>query len=212
MTHRARKLHSIALNLEPAHYLQGFRSDVGSLFLPTLSDGRVGDEVAARIGLFGRDIRATLFGSIALVRRVGRPSLPPGVEVALDRMSIPAANFLAAAAKGQRLTFRERGPRYVVATPLRIGRESGEQESATINVSEGGCAVSWDGPLPLVGEVVTVRLSDGLFAKTARAVVCWNASGSEQRCAGLRVTAEGRAARAWKSIVLQAARSGVRAA
>jgi Tfp pilus assembly protein PilZ len=205
MIPRARRLHSIALNLEAAQYLQGWRADAVSLFLPALSDGRVGDEVAARVGIFGQDIRATLFGSIALVRRVGRPSLPPGVEIALDRMSLPAAHFLAAAAKGEKLSYRERAPRHVVATPLRVTREGVEQTTVTVNISESGCAVSWSGPLPLVGEV--------LFSKALRAVVCWNSpGGAVQRCAGLRLLAEGRAGRAWKGVVEQAAKSGARTA
>jgi Tfp pilus assembly protein PilZ len=213
MIPRARRLHSIALNLEAAQYLQGWRADAVSLFLPALSDGRVGDEVAARVGIFGQDIRATIFGSIALVRRVGRPSLPPGVEIALDRMSLPAAQFLAAAAKGEKLSYRERAPRHVLATPLRVTREGVEQTTATLNISEGGCAVSWAGPLPLVGEVLAIRLGEGLFSKALRAVVCWNSpGGAVQRCAGLRILAEGRGGRAWKAIVEQAAKSGGRTA
>lgn len=213
MTLGARRLHSVALNLEGAQYLQGWRAEARTLFLPTLSDGRVGDEVAVRIGLFGQVIRATLFGSIALVRRVGRPSLPPGVELALDATSLPAAQFLATAARGERVSFQERAPRFLVARPLRVTREAVDQETVTLNVSTGGCAVSWAGPLPLVGDVLSVRLGEGIFAASTRAVVCWNSPGGPlQRSVGLRVLADGRAARAWKAIVSEAARSGGRAA
>ena len=118
-----RKLHSVAINLEAAQYLAGWRPEVGSLFLPTLSEARVGDEVAVRIGIFGQTIRATLLGTVGLVRRVGRPSLPPGVELTLDRASLPAGMFLAAASRGEKVTFRERAPRYVYSRPLRVIRD-----------------------------------------------------------------------------------------
>jgi Tfp pilus assembly protein PilZ len=207
-----RKLYSIAVNLDAAQYLRGWRAE-GSLFLPALSEGRLGDEVAARVGILGRPIRATVFGTVTLVRRVGRLSLPPGVELALDRMSLPAAKFLAAAARGEKLPFRERAPRYVFACPLRFQGDGMKQDATTFNVSDGGCAVGWSGSLPLVGEVLTARLDEGLFAKTVRAVVCWTGAGDAlQHCAGLRVAADGRAARAWKALVARAAKSGGRAA
>jgi PilZ domain len=206
-------LHSVALNLEAAQYLTGWRPEAGTLFLPALSEGRVHDEVAVRVGLFGQTIRATLFGTISLVRRVGRPSLPPGIELAVDRVSLPAAQFLALAARGEKVTFRERAPRYVVERRLLLTRDGGEREASTMNLSEGGCAVRWSGPLPMVGEVLSIKIAEGLFPSTARAVVCWNSLGGPlERCAGCRIIAEGRAARAWKTIALEAARAGARPA
>ncbi len=202
-------MHSVALNLEAAQFLAGWRPGAGTLFLPALSEGRVHDEVAVRIGIFGHPIRATLSGTISLVRRVGRPSLPPGIDLMLDRVSLPAASFLALAARGEQVTFRERAPRYVVEKRLLVMREGTGCEITTLNLSEGGCAVTWSGPLPMVGEVISLKLGDGFFASSTRAVVCWNAvDGPLQRCAGLRIVTEGRSARAWRNIVADAARSG----
>jgi hypothetical protein len=213
MTIGARKLHSVALNLEAAQFLAGWRPEEGTLFLPALSEGRVGDEVAIRIGIFGQAIRATVFGTISLVRRIGRPTLPPGVDLALDRMSLPAAQFLALAARGEKLTFRERAPRYVVKRNLLVTRDRSERETTTINVSEGGCAVAWHGPLPLVGEVVSIKVGEGFFAATARAVVCWNAVGGPfLRCAGLRIITEGRGAKAWRVLAAEVAQEGSKTA
>lgn len=213
MTAAGRKLHSVALNLEAAQYLGGWRPEDGTLFLAALSEGRVHDEVAVRIGIFGQAIRATVFGTISLVRRVGRPSLPPGIELAVDRVSLPAARFLALAARGDKLNFRERAPRYVFERPLLLSRDGEERESTTMNLSDGGCAVSWSGPLPMVGEVVSIKLAEGFFPCAARAVVCWNAVGGPlERCVGLRIIAEGRAARAWRHIAEDAVRSGARPA
>jgi PilZ domain len=211
MTSGARRLHSVALNLEAVQYLAGWRPEAGTLFLPALSEGRVQDEVAVRVGIFGQPIRATLFGTISLVRCVGRPSLPPGIELAVDRVSLPAAHFLALAARGERVSFRERAPRYVIARPFLVTRDGDEREATTINLSEGGCAVTWTGSLPMVGEVLSLRVAEGLFPCSARAVVCWNSVGGPlDRCVGFRILAEGRAARAWKSVAAEAARSGAR--
>lgn len=214
MSTGVRRLHSIALNLEAGQYLAGWRPEASTLFVPALSDGRVGDEVAVRIGIFGKTIRATLFGSIGLVRRMGRPSLPPGVELKLDATSIPAAHFLALAARGEQLTFRDRPPRYLVKRRVIVSRDGAEIEAVTVNLSEGGCAVEWSGPLPMVGEVLGLKAGEGFFAANGRAVVCWNAlGGTVPRAVGLRIEPEGRAARAWRSLAAEAAKkSGGRSA
>lgn len=207
-------MHSVSVNLEPSQFLAGWRPESGAIFLPTLSEARVGDEVAARIGVLGQTIRATVFGKVALVRRVGRPSLPPGVELSLDRASIPAARFLATAARGEPVSFRERAPRFAAERTLKVALSTGESfEATTINLSEGGCSMRWPGTLPQVGDVVVLELGKGLFSPRARAVVCWNALGGvADRSVGLRIVLRGRGARAWKSIVTQLARSGARAA
>jgi hypothetical protein len=206
-------LHSVTVNLEGAQYLAGWRPEAGNLFLPTLSESRVGDEVAVRVGIYGQTIRATLFGKISLVRRVGRPTLPPGVEVHLDRQSVAAAGFLAMAARGEPVTFKERLPRFAHEQKLAVEHGGAGLEVTTLNVSEGGCAVRWPGKLPLVGDVVSFRLGDGLFAPTARAVVCWNQPGGPvERSVGLRLVPAGRGARAWRAMVAKVARSGARAA
>lgn len=206
-------MHSVTVNLDAAQYLAGWRPEGATLFLPTLSGSRVGEEVAVRVGIYGQTIRATLFGKISLVRRVGRPTLPPGVEVHLDRQSIAAAGFLAMAARGEPVTFKERQPRFAHEQKLAVQHGGNAVGVVTLNVSEGGCAVRWPGQLPLVGDLVAVRLGEGFFAATARAVVCWNQpGGSADRSVGLRVVPGGRGARAWRSLVAKVARSGARAA
>jgi hypothetical protein len=204
---------SVALNLEPAQYLSGWRSEGGTLFLPALSESRVGEQVAVRVGIYGQTIRATIFGKVAQVRRMGRPSLPPGIELALDKASLPAARFLAMAANGQPVTFRERAPRFAVARHLAVRLDGSEVTATTINVSEGGCSAQWPGSLPQVGDLVRIRLGSGLFAATARAVVCWSTMASpEEKSVGLRVILEGRGGRAWRGLVAEVAKSGARAA
>jgi hypothetical protein len=206
-------VHSVSVNLDAAQYLAGWRPEAGSLFLPTLSDTRVGAEVAVRVGIYGQPIRATLFGKVAVVRRVGRPALPPGVELHLDKISLAAGGFLAMAARGEPVTFTERQPRWSHERPLVFVHAGVSQTATTLNVSEGGCSVRWSGQLPLVGDLVEIRLGDGFFAPSARAIVCWNQpGGAVERSVGLRVVAAGRAARAWRALVEKVARSGARAA
>ena len=206
-------MQSVSVNLEAAQYLAGWRPENGVLCLPALSETRVGEDVAVRVGIYGQSIRATLFGRVALVRRVGRPALPPGVEIALDRTSLAAAGFLALAARGEAVTFRERAPRYAVERSLTIVHGDGTLEASTLNVSEGGCSLRWTGQLPLVGDLVQIRLGRGVFAPVARGVVCWNQpGGTVERSVGVRVLPDGRAGRAWRSLVAEVAKSGARAA
>ncbi len=207
-----RKLHSVAVHVDPAQFLAGWRSDAGTLFLVALSEGRVGELVAARIGLVGQTIRATVFGSISLVRRVGRPSLPPGIELQLDRRSLPAAHFLALAARGEPLTFRDRPPRYLVERTLRATPEGGpEREARMHNLSAGGCALSCPGAPLELGSFVAVKLGEGIFAARAQAVVCWTTPESaSSHVVGLRLVGEGRGARAWRALAEEAAAAGAR--
>jgi hypothetical protein len=204
---------SVSLNLEAAQFLAGWRPENGNLFLPALSDSRVGEDVAVRVGIYGQSIRATLFGRVALVRRVGRPALPPGVEISLDRSSLAAAGFLALAARGEAVSFQERAPRYAAERSLHVQHAGATFEATTLNISEGGCSLRWPAQLPLVGDVVSVRLGRGMFAAVARGVVCWNQpGGTVERSVGLRILPDGRAGRAWRSLVADVARSGARAA
>ncbi|HSN91516.1 MAG TPA: PilZ domain-containing protein [Anaeromyxobacteraceae bacterium] len=206
-------MHSVSVNVDPSQFLASWRQDAGMLFVPALSDARIGEEVAVRVGIHGQTIRATLFGRVSAVRRVGRPSLPPGVEVSLDRASRAAAGFLAMASRGEAVSFRERAPRYAVERGLVVRHGQDDLEVATINVSEGGCSLRWEGPLPAVGDVLAIRIPGGLFPATGRAVVCWvQPGGAAERSLGVRLVSKGRAARRWRALVAEVARSGARAA
>ncbi len=206
-------MHSVSVNLEPSQFLAGWRPESSAIFLPTLSEARVGDEVAARIGVLGQTIRATVFGKIAGVRRVGRPTLPPGIDLRLDAASIPAAGFLAMAARGEPVNFKERAPRFTAERPLTVIQGLLTLTVTTGNIGEGGCSIRWPVTVPAVGEVLPVRLASGFLAPRARAVVCWNLEVNEtERTVGVRLHAEGRAGRFWKSMVAEAARSGARPA
>jgi Tfp pilus assembly protein PilZ len=202
-------VHSIQVVVEAAQYLASWRETSGTVFLPVLSDARVGEEATVRVGILGHAIRATLSGRIALVRRMGRPSMPPGIDLHLEQNSLAAACFLAAAARGVPVPFQERAPRWLAELSLTVERGGARLEVATLNVSEGGCAVRWPGQLPLVGDQLAIRLRDGLFPQVLRAIVCWNQPSSDRdRSVGLKLLPDGRAGRAWKKLVEAVARTG----
>jgi hypothetical protein len=204
-------VHSVAFSLEATQFLAGWREKSGTLFVPTLSEARVGDEVAIRIGIQGHAIRATLFGKVALVRRVGRPALLPGVELHLEKHSLAAAGFLAMAARGEPVTFKERAPRWGASRTLHVAHGAAALDVTTLNVSEGGCAVAWPGQLPLVGDEISIRLGETFFTPKLRAIVCWNQPGVEgEKAVGLKVVSSGRGGRAWRALVDGVARSGAR--
>jgi hypothetical protein len=206
-------LHSVSINLGTRQYLAGYEPGKNSLFLPLLSEARVGDEVAVRIGIVGQTIRATVFGKVSLVRRQGRPAFPPGIELVLDPHSVAAAKYLASAARGEPITFKERQRRYAHERRLTLRHGAETVEASTLNVSERGCALRWPGRFPPVGDVVGIRIGDGMFAPTARAIVCWNhAPGPVESSVGLRILGEGRAGRAWLALVAEVARTGAPAA
>jgi hypothetical protein len=204
-------MNGIALNLEPHQFLTGWRPEAGALFLPALSESRVGDQVMARIGLFGHPVRATVFGKVAMVRRIGRPSLPPGVEVNLDPASLPAARYLAQVARGEPVNFQVRAPRYAMERTVLVTAGDSKVEARTITLSEGGCCIAWpDGEPPSSGEALMLRLGNSFLSPSAQAVVCWNSNGSPVRVVGLRIVTEGRGGRAWRSLIDEVSRARVR--
>jgi len=197
-------MNNVALNIEPQQFLAGWRPSDGALFIPALSDSRVGEQVVARIGIFGQPVRATVYGRVAMVRRVGRPSLPPGVEIQLERASVPAARYLAAVAGGEPVTFKVRAPRFVLERVVVVSVRGTQVEARTLTVSEGGCSIAW--PLaepPTQGELLALRFASGFLAPTIDAVVCWSTPGSSDGTFGVRIVAEGRGGRAWRALVAE---------
>ena len=204
-------MNSIALNIEPHQFLAGWRADAGSLFLPALSETRVGEQVVARIGLFGQPVRATIYGKVAMVRRIGRPSLPPGVEIHLDPASVPAARYLAAVAAGEPVSFKVRAPRFATERSVVVSVRGSQVETRTLTLSEGGCSIAWPaGDPPTPGELLALRFANGFLAPTTDAVVCWTSPDAPEKVLGVRIVSEGRGGRAWRSLIEEASRGQVR--
>jgi PilZ domain-containing protein len=194
-------------------FLAGWDAAASRLFVSAVAllDARAGTSAAVRISIRRTGIAATVRGTVMAVRRAGSRALPAGVSLALGGEGAAAARYLALVAQGRPVDFNDREPRYVVERPVVIApAEARAFASTTVNVSESGCCVRWSGPAPLVGETVRIRSGRLLFAPVAGATVCWtrSAAGSGGTAAGLRLAPAGRAARAWRSLVAHAARSG----
>jgi PilZ domain-containing protein len=198
------------VNVEPEQFLAGWQPGAGRLFLPVLSQAVLGDVVAVRVGLAGHDLRATVFGMVSLTRRLGRPSLPPGVELQLDVESQRAATWLAQAARGEPVSARPREPRFAAEREVVARRGRVELAVLTVNVSESGCSLRWSGHPPEPGELLALRIGEGLLAPAPPAVVAW-ATDPRTGAArvGVRIVAHGgRASRAWLKLAADAARRG----
>jgi hypothetical protein len=171
----------------------------------------VGEQVVARIGLFGQPVRATVYGKVGMVRRIGRPSLPPGVEIHLDRASIPAARYLAAVAGGEPVTFKVRAPRFTLERTVVVSVRGTQVEARTLTLSEGGCSLAWpEGDAPTPGELLALRFANGFLAPSTDAVVCWTSNDAPERSVGVRIVSEGRGGRAWRALVGESAKGPVR--
>lgn len=199
------------LTLAPEAYLAAYRAGTRTLYLPAFSDGRPGAPVIARIALEGQATRAVLSGTIQSIVK------PDGAIVLVDEGSMPAAQFLARAARGETLSFRGRAPRLAAERRARLRFASHEITVAVQNLSEGGCYVSWShdalpepSPLPKPGDAVALVMADarGAAPLEASATVCWTSTLDSRQGVGLRLDAHGVVERLWRDWIAEAARSG----
>lgn len=104
------------------------------------------------------------------------------------------------------IVFR-RPPRYAVELALRLVHRGRTVSAATVNLSEGGCAVRVRGVRPQVGDEVTLSVTSGPLRVTCPAVVRWTATGGgADRTVGMLVLAEP-GDRSWRTLLAEVARS-----
>ena len=199
-----------AVEPTPRQYLDGWDPQASRLFVPALADSRAGALAAVRITIRDTGIAATVMGTVVAVRRAGSPALAPGVFLALQGDGAAAASYLARVARGRPVDFNEREPRYAFECRLTITHPTaGRFQSPTVNVSESGCCLRWNGPPPTVGETLRVRSGPAVLGPSLDATVAWvGGPGALAYTAGLRLHPAGRAGRMWRSLVEEAARSG----
>jgi len=208
MVHRGRRYHRLELKLWARALLAGWRPEKGYLFLPAATDRTIGDHIAARIGIVGYAPCITVFGIVTLVRRLGRPSIPPGVEIVLHPSSIPAAHYLALVALGKNPAFCHRSPRWLAVRSLITLSDGVRRVGKTVNVSQDGCALIWSGSPPPLNHAIELKISDEFFGSSARGVVCWREMTSVQPRLGLQMTGSRRDLNAWRRLVQVVASSG----
>lgn len=195
------------LALWPEEYLHGWNRSGARLFLPVREPVPLGSRISRRIAIRGTGISATITGSVVAARRVGGPGVMPGIFLALSERGLAAAVYLERVARGLPVEWNERDPRFVVTWRVRLRGPAGGFRATTVDVSEQGCAVVWDGPAPRVGEEVAIRPS--LLAPAVPARVCWaRPRDGYGQVAGLRIEAEGWPGRRWRGAVRRAAARG----
>ena len=174
---------------------------------PRWASASLGEKVAVRVGISGETVRATLHGTVTLVRHHGRRTLPPGVELRLHGESLLAA--LLSGVGGAR-----RAGRLPRAAPALSRRAAAARPPR-----RRGAA----GPHP---QRLRGRLRRGLerrrrrrrascsacgsrfFGPVASAVVCWRrACGPADWQVGLQLGGSRRALRAWKAFTEAARRA-----
>jgi hypothetical protein len=200
--------HGATVALWPEEYLEAWDRANSRLFIAALAQLPLESKVAARITIRGTGIGATVSGVVVAARRIGGPGVTPGVFVGISSRGMGPSLYLERVARGLPVDFNERDPRYAVQWRVSLRCAGMELEATTLNVSDAGCLVTWPGPPLEVGEPVVLR-PRLLFGPTLSAAVCWE-SGRDgaPRSAGLRLTAEGRAARRWRTAVQRAVLRG----
>lgn len=193
-----------AVSLEPSEMLGAFRPDTMRLLLRVPAALPLRQKAAVRIQLTGLPVGATVVGMVVSVHGEGAQHR---VELAPDAASLPALRLLLAAARGESIPMLDRGPRYLAQVPVVVSCEGRAIYMTTFCVSEGGCGLRWSGPLPKVGQEVSVRLSGTARGPDIPGTVCWLASSGSSPTAGVRFDAR-EAPGAWERMFADVARSG----
>jgi hypothetical protein len=195
-----------ALLLQPALMLAAWRPGPLALHLSSSSsEPRVRDRAAVRIDLVGSPVSATVVGTVLAVRR---EESGWAFDLGPDADSLNAVRLLLAAARGEAVPFRLRPTRYLVRLPATVSSWNAARIAmTTCSISEGGCGLSWSGPLPAVGQLVRLRVEAGPRVALGQGVVRWRSLSSPLSTAGVRFTG-GPIAGTWPELVAQVARSG----
>ena len=171
-------MNSISLNLEPHQFLAGWRPDAGALFLPALSESRVGEQVVGA----HRPLRADRSAPPSSARS-------PWSGASAARRSRPASRSTSTAPASRR---RASSPWWPAASrsPSGCARPASPCERPVIVVrprharSRRAPSPSPRGAAPSPGPATTRQLrvnswrcgfANGFLAPSTEAVVCWTA-------------------------------------
>lgn len=173
----------VEIPLRPDELVGAWRPESRRLTLATPGPLRLQQRVAARITAVGRGAAATITGRVVSSTRAGTGYR---IELAPDETRMRALEKLLSIARGERVDFRARAPRYLAAMPAIVRGPEGPIYMNTFSVSERGCGLAWSGPVPSVGLAMEVRLGAGSHAATFRGVVCWTTRTGRAAEVGLR--------------------------
>lgn len=191
--------------LDPAQMLDAWRADTSRLLLPTAAAPRLRQKAAVRIQLAGRPAVSTVVGTIVSVHAEGRGHR---IELAPDAESLRAVRVLLAAARGEPVAFMKRSKRYLVRLPVVVASGGSDLYMTTFCISEAGCGLKWSGPLPAIGQRVTLRLATTGHNQGLRGTVRWLTSSGTLHSAGVRFDLGAAAMASWSRTFAEVARSG----
>jgi hypothetical protein len=180
-----------------------WRPDTRRLQLVTTEPLRLEQRVAARITAIGSGVSATITGRVVSTSRHGTQHR---VELLPDEMRMRAMERLLAAARGERVAYDTRAPRFLATMPAVVYGPAGPTYMTTFSVSEAGCGLAWSGPLPAVGLPMDVRLGAGNRVAIFRSVVCWTQSSGRSANVGVRFVAGAKTA--WTTMLTDVRSSG----
>lgn len=190
------------VRLETAEWLNAWKADSKHLVVNGPTTTRLRDRVAVRVQLVQPPVRATVLGTVTSLQRDERHHR---VEVAVEAESLGATRILVAAALGEPVTFRERAPRFLAKLPVLTSRAGTSFYVNTVSVSASGCSVRWSGPLPTVGEALTLSFR-GSRSVDLRGVVRWRRPAGST--VGLAFVERAGATDAWLAILDGVKKSG----
>ncbi len=191
--------------LRPEELVAAWRPESRRLLLPMAAPPKLQQRLAARLTLAGSGMAATITGRVVSASRDGAVHR---VELAPDDARVAALERLVAVARGERVRYQRRAPRFLATMPVVVYGAAGPTFMTTISVSENGCGVAWSGPVPMpqVGAPIEVRLGVGSRAAAFRSVVCWTAQAGRSATVGMRFVAG--ATGAWSLLLGDVKRSG----
>jgi hypothetical protein len=190
--------------LRPDELVASWRPDSRRLVLPTREALRLQQRIAARISAVGLGVAATITGRVVSASRHGDLCR---FELVPDDTRVRAVERLLAVARGERVCYQKRAPRFLVTMPAVVHRPpGGPTYMTTFSVSERGCGLAWSGPVPALGAPMDVRLGAGNRAAIFRSEVCWIAQTGRTATVGVRFLDGAR--NAWAMMLTEVRHSG----
>ncbi len=195
----------IDVPLRTDELVAAWRPESRRLLLPMPSAPKLQQRLAARLTLLGPGLAATITGRVVSSSRHGTAHR---VELAPDDSRVAAVERLVAVARGEKVRYQQRMPRFLATMPVVVYGPAGPTFMTTFSVSENGCGVAWAGPVPVpeVGAPIDVRLGAGSKAAAFRSVVCWTQRSGRSASVGVRFVAGAKVA--WSMMLGDVKRSG----
>jgi len=186
--------------------LASWRAATHRLFIDVAGEApRLHDPVAARIRLLDRSMVTTVLGSAVSAHRHGQLHR---VELSPSEAGLAAVAMLTSAARGERVAYQVRAPRYLARLPLVVATDGGEQLMTTFSVSARGCGITWSGPPPVIGRRLRLRLGPMSRRTDVWGVVRWAGAAGRGVTAGIGLIQDAPPPPAWADLFDSAARSG----